>query len=171
MREPFVACAHADKCSAFTTMCIIENAPNPASKHRACRLGSHQLLSSRSRHLALRSRSARILSQSHPLERQHMQSISARGKRPRSNRPTRTLSTDRTHKRPDRTIQLANKSNMDYSSRLREPPRKKGDHHDHPENNLHRRTLQSHRGDNLQRQRGRRIPQTARLTPPQRVLH
>lgn len=26
---------------------------------------------------------------------------------------------------PDRTIQLANKSNMDYSSRLREPPRKK----------------------------------------------
>lgn len=105
----------------------------------------HQLLSARSRHLTLRSRRARILSQtqkmpnlilnfhstspsgsqSRPLERQHMQSISAHGKRPRSNRPTRTLSTVHPRKRPDRTIQLANKSNMDYSSRLREPPERR----------------------------------------------
>lgn len=54
-----------------------------------------------------------------------MQSINAHSKPSRSNRPTRTLSTTRPHKMPDRTIQLANKSNMDYSSRLREPPRKK----------------------------------------------
>ena len=101
----------------------------------------HQLLSTRSRHLALRSRRAWILSQaqkvsnlilnfhstspsssqSRPLERQHMQSISAHSKRPCSNRPTCTLSTTHPHKMLDRTIQLANKSNMDYSSRLREP--------------------------------------------------
>lgn len=48
-----------------------------------------------------------------------MQSISAHGKRPRSNRPTRTLSTAHTHKRPDRTIQLANKSKPDYTPKPR----------------------------------------------------
>lgn len=48
-----------------------------------------------------------------------MQSISAHGKRPRSNRPTRTLSTAHTHKRPDRTIQLANKSKPDHTPKPR----------------------------------------------------
>lgn len=48
-----------------------------------------------------------------------MQSISTHGKRPRSNRPTRTLSTAHMHKRPDRTIQLANKSKPDYTPKPR----------------------------------------------------
>lgn len=48
-----------------------------------------------------------------------MQSISTHSKRPRNDRPLHTPSIAQPHKSPHWTIQLANKSKLDYAPKLR----------------------------------------------------
>ena len=187
MREPFVACAHADKCSAFTTMCIIENAPNPASKHRACRLGSHQLLGLRSRHLALRSRRARILSQTQKMPNLilnfHSTSPSSSVCCTQWNadiyRVTTVLhsgmSRGEEHSYPPRAHEVRTRAHNLRTSpnrtilQVKVLTQKEG-RHAHPEESHHRHPEEPRRGHSPQPLRGCRIPPAAQLAPRQGKL-